>query len=351
MNIQGCIPRFIRGHGSLILTILSGIGMIATVVATAKVAPKAESELQNELHWKIHHRVDEMMDEAEANGHGSEPEDWTDDEHAELYDRAEQETSLTIMDKIKTAGPIYAPVILLGLCTLGCMAGAQILNTRQQAMMALALSAVTQNFGAYRDEIRKEYGNEADKKAYENARKEIGKLNDEIRQLENIKGVSIFGIATAPGVIFKSDMANIERAFLHFNRNLILRGWGTLEELYEFIGLPKGTPIAQAMDDSYGWNEYLNEVEFGCSFLDYHLDEVEMDNGQKAYLIYFDIPPYLLDRNDLMDGDWDVINDGEYYEGYDYDTAKKLLKSGIEQVPMLIDSASHYVGAPMLCGW
>lgn len=349
MNIQGCIPRFIRGHGSLILTILSGIGLIATVVATAKQAPKAEKELEAELNYKVHQRVDELMDEAVEQGHDE--ENWTDDEQFDLYTRAERETSLTIGERINATGSIWLPVILLGLGTLGCMAGAQILNTRQQAMMALALSAVTQNFGAYRDEIRKEYGNEADKKAYENARKEIGKLNDEIRQLENIKGVSIFGIATAPGVIFKSDMANIERAMLHFNRNLILRGWGTLEELYEFIGLPKGTPIAQAMDDSYGWNEYLNEVEFGCGFLDYRLDEVEMDNGQKAYLIHFDIPPYLLDRNDLLDGDGDVINDGEYYEGYDYNAAKRLLKSGIEQVPMLIDSASHYVGAPMLCGW
>jgi hypothetical protein len=247
------------------------------------------------------------------------------------------------MDKIKTSGPIYAPVILLGLGMLGCMVGAQILNARQQAMMALALSAVTQNFGAYRDEIRKEYGNEADKKAYENARKEIGKLNDEIRQLENIKGVSTFGIATAPGVIFKSDMANIERAFLHFNRNLILRGWADLEELYSFLGLPvEGLRIAdRAPDENYGWNAYMNEVEWGCSWFDYRLSKVTTMKGESAYMIDFDIPPYRIDG-----ANYDENDPGEFYDGYLPDEAKRILYKGLEQVPVLIDSSTHFVGAP-----
>ena len=351
MNIQGCIPRFIRGHGSLILTILSGIGLIATVVETVKVAPKAESELQNELHWKIHHRVDEMMDEAEANGHGSEPEDWTDDEHAELYDRAEQETSLTIMEKIKTAGPIYAPVILLGLSTLGCMVGAQILNARQQAMMALALSAVTQNFGAYRDEIRKEYGAEADRKAYAESQKKVKALEAEVKRLENIKGVCSFGIATIPGLIFRSDMANVERAFLHFNRNLILRGWADLSELYSFLGLPEEEWefVKKKPDENFGWNAYVNEVEFGMNWLDYGLKEVETEDGQKAYLIYFDVPPYRIDG--VVDEAGDIIDEGAEYAGYDIEEAERMLRQGVDRIPMLIDSTTHYVGAPMLCGW
>ena len=65
MNFAGCIPRFLKAHGSLILTILSGFGLVATVVETAKVAPEAEKDLQEELHWQTHFRVDELMEEAE----------------------------------------------------------------------------------------------------------------------------------------------------------------------------------------------------------------------------------------------------------------------------------------------
>lgn len=349
MGFYGCIPRFIKAHGSLILTVLSGIGLIGTVVETAKVAPKAEKELQDELHWKIHHRVDEMMDEAEANGHGSEPEDWTDDEHAELYDRAEQETSLTLMEKIKTAGPIYAPVILLGLGTLGCMAGAQILNARQQAVLTMACAALSRDFSAYRQEIREEYGAEADRKAYNESQKKVKLLEAEVKRLENIKGVCTFGIATLPGVIFRSDMANIERAFLHFNRNLILRGWADLGELYSFIGLPEELWkfVNRAPDEDFGWNAYINEVEFGCSFFDYFLDKVQTEDDSEVYMIEFNIPPY---RITGIEHDQDILEPDDYYSGYLPREARELIKRGVDTVPILIDSATHYVGAPMLCG-
>ena len=350
MNWYGCIPRFIKAHGSLILTILGGLGLVGTVAVTAKQAPKAEKALEEELHWKIHHRVDEMMDEAEANGHGSEPEDWTDDEHAELYDKAELETSLTIMEKVRTAGPIYAPVILLGLATLGCMAGAQILNTRQQAALLGACALLQQDFSAYRKEIRDEYGEEADKKAYTESQKKIKLLEEEVKRLENIKGVCSFGIATTPGLIFRSDMANIERAFLHFNRNLILRGWADLEELYSFLGIDEAQweYISKPADENYGWNQYVNEVEFGVAWLDYNLKEVESKDGGKAYLIWFDVPPYRLDE--LEEGD-EILGEGKYYTQYDPEKAAKILQRGINDIPMLIDSTTHHVGAPMLCGW
>ena len=347
MNIQGCIPRFIKGHGSLILTILSGLGLIGTVAVTAKQAPKAEKELREELNWKIHHKVDEMMDEAEANGHGAEPEDWTDDEHAELYDIAERDTQLTVMEKIKVAGPIYAPVILLGLGTLGCMAGAQILNTRQQAALMAAYALMQKEFGAYRQEIRDIHGEEADKKALAESRKKIRMLESEVRRLEDIKNVQTFGISTLPGVIFRSDMANIERAFLHFNRNLILRGWADLQELYSLIGLPdKGLEIVgRAPDEDYGWNAYINGIDYECGFLDYRLKPVTDADGNEAYLIDFDIPPYRIDSIEY-DEETGTDKAGEDYEGYRPDEAARLLKRGVNDIPVLIDSVTHTVDAP-----
>lgn len=345
MNIQGCIPRFIKGHGSLILTILSGLGLIGTVVVTAKQAPKAEKELREELNWKVHRKVDEMMDEAEANGHGSEEDDWTDDEHAELYDIAERDTQLTVMEKIKVAGPIYAPVILLGLGTLGCMAGAQILNTRQQAALIGAYALMQKEFGAYRQEIRDIHGEEADKKAFAESQKKIRMLESEVRRLEDIKNVQTFGISTLPGVIFRSDMANIERAFLHFNRNLLLRGWADLNELYSFLGLPeKGMEIiGRAPDEDYGWNCYINETQFGGGFLDYRLIDVVTVDGEVVKMIDFVIPPYRIDgENFEEDGPCDI------YSGYLPEEARQMLKKGVEQIPFLIDYASHFVGAPAI---
>lgn len=331
MGFYGCIPRFVKNHASLILTVLSGLGLVGTAVTAAKVAPKAEKELQDELHRKIHHRVEE---------------EWTGDEHAGVYARAERETSLTVMEKIKVAGPIYAPVILLGLGTLGCIAGSQILNTKQQAALMGAYALLQKDFGAYRQEIRNEYGSEADRKAWIESQKKVRALEAEVKRLEEIKNVCTFGIATLPGVIFRSDMANIERAFLHFNRNLVLGEGRTLEELYSFIGLPEETwkYIQKAPDEDYGWNEYINEVEFGCAFLDYRLEKIEADDGTDIYMINFDIPPYRLD----LWTDKDVLDPGDWYDGYKPEEARRMLKKGIDQIPMLIDSTTHTAFAPRM---
>lgn len=343
MGFYGCIPRFIKNHGSLILTVLSGLGLVGTVVVTAKQAPKAEKELQEEWRWKVHRRVDALMNEAETNGH--DPDEWTDDEQCDLYWKAEQETSLTLTEKIKTAGPVYAPVILLGLGTLGCMAGAQILNTKQQAALLGAYALLQKDFGAYRQEIRDTYGEEADKKALTESRKKVRTLEAEVKRLEAIKSVQTFGIATLPGVIFRSDMGNIERAFLHFNRKLVLRGYADLPELYKFIGLSEEmwNFIAKAPDEDFGWNAYLNEVQFGCSFMDYRLETVKGADGTEIYMIDFDIPPYRIDGPE-----YDEDDPGEYYEGYDPKEARRMLQRGLRDIPVLIDSVTNIVEAPRI---
>ena len=350
MGLHGCVPRFIARHGSLILTILAGIGLVGTTVVTARQAPKADDKLWVALRNKRYDRATELVEEAEANGKSQSPEK----AYAEAYEQAEEEIGLTVKEKIEIAGPYYAPVILLGLLTLGCMAGAQILNTKQQAALIGAYALLQKEYGAYRQEIREEYGVEADKKALSESKKKIANLEAEVKRLEDIKGIRSFGLATLPGVIFRSDIANIERAFLHFNRNLILRGWADLEELYSFLGLPEdqwefvkragGGNLADG--EKYGWNCYLNEVNYGISWVDYRIREVKTAYGDIVYMIDFDVPPYMVEGPD-----YDEESPGIFYNGYDPQEAMRLLKMGAEQIPLLIDSTTHYVGAPMLCGW
>lgn len=359
MNIQGCIPRFIKGHGSLILTILSGAGLIGSVILTAKQAPKAEGAL-------IEAEQDKQAEILKARIYAIEaPYGYTESYYEKVdnvcNDMNDNLPKLSVMEKIKVAGPIYAPVILLGLATMGCMAGAHILDAKKQAAILSAYAMLQQDFKAYRQEIRDEYGEEADRKAWIESQKRVKVLEEEVKRLENIKGVCNFGIATIPGLIFRSDMGNIDMAMLHFNRNLILRGWASLGELYSFLGLPEDQWkfVKKEDDEEYGWNAYIDEVEWGVAFLDYRLTECETKDGEKAYLIDFDVPPYKIDGYEQYD---DIKTPGETYSGYDPDEAKRMLIQGVDQIPMLIDSASSNVHAPsmyeewkenrpMTCGW
>lgn len=342
MDIQGCIPRFIKGHGSLILTILGAAGLLATVIETAKQAPKAETALVEAEQDKQAEILKARIDAIEV------PDGYTESYYEKLdnvyIDMNDNPVKLSIMEKLKVAGPIYAPVILLGLATIGCMAGAHILDVKKQAAILSAYALLQQDFKAYRQEIRDEYGEEADRKAWIESQKRVKVLEEEVKRLENIKGVCNFGIATIPGLIFRSDMANVERAMLHFNRNVCLRGWGTLEELYSFLGLPDEVwGFAKKEDDEdYGWNQYEDEVKFDQGWVDYILDEVTTADGEKAYLIDFVVPPYQLNGED---------DEAHFYPGHNRSEAKRMLAAGMKQIPMLIDSTTHYCGAPMVCGW
>ena len=142
---------------------------------------------------------------------------------------------------------------------MGCMAGAHILDMKKQAAMTAAYALLEQSFGGYRGEIREKYGAEADREAYISSQEKIKNLQAEVKRLEKLKGVFSFGIATAPGLIFRASMAQVENAFAHFNRNLHMRGYADLKELHEFLGLPVNNPMISsptAPDEEYGWNDY-----------------------------------------------------------------------------------------------
>ena len=329
MNIQGCIPRFLKAHGSLILTILSGLGLISTVAVTAKVAPQAEYAISDALIGKIGDEQARLIKE----GAGS---------SEKCYDLALENTSLTFTEKIDAAGTYYIPVILLGLATMGCIAGAHILSVKQQASLLAAYGLLNQQFGAYREEIRGEYGDEADKKAYKASQEKVKNLTAEIEQLKKLKGYYTFAIATAPGLIFRANMAQIENAFLHFNRNLMLRGYGCVKELHDFIGLPVDNPLISpptSPDEDYGWNEYMNQVNYECAMVDYVMEDVTANDGEIVHVIIPSIPPYRLDVEDE--------NDLQDYEPYDISRTREMAKYGFADAPMQAEvDPEHYCENP-----
>lgn len=114
---------------STILTWLGVAGVIGTGIATAKAAPKAAK----------------LLEEAEL----------------------EKGSELTTIEKVKTAGPVYIPAILLGASTIGCILGANVLNQRTQASMASAYALLDNSYKEYRNKVDDIYGDDADSQVLE----------------------------------------------------------------------------------------------------------------------------------------------------------------------------------------
>lgn len=308
MNFFGCVPRFVKNHAGWILTILGVAGLGTTAYLVAEETPEAKQELQDEYHWKVHHWVDEQMDIAEKNG--KDPDSWTDDEHADLYDLAERTVSLTFMEKFNIIAGSYLPAILVGTATAGCIIGSQVVSQRKNALLAAAYIALGREFAQYRKVIRVEYGEEADKRALECSKMEIKRLNAELEKMKAENGPFYYTIASLPGVIFEASPKDLHNAFYHFERNLIL-GKGELKELYSMIGIPE-TIWATGDADKYGWDEYENEVTWGSPAGGIVVKEIGKRDGVPVYLIDFTIPPYELDR------DYGGEDSGINFEYYDY---------------------------------
>jgi hypothetical protein len=101
MGFYGCIPKFLKNHGSLILSILAGGGVVGTAVASALAAPEAKEKLNKYRIEKVYDRKHEIMDWMISNGHMV---SFSEDEHVDLYYRADSEVKLTLGEKIRIAG-------------------------------------------------------------------------------------------------------------------------------------------------------------------------------------------------------------------------------------------------------
>ena len=91
-----------------ILTVIGGIGVIATSIMAARATPTALKVLEN----------------------------------------AEEEKGeeLTVREKIETVGPVYLPTVITGVCTLMCIFGANTLNKRQQASLMSAYALFNNSY-------------------------------------------------------------------------------------------------------------------------------------------------------------------------------------------------------------
>lgn len=89
--------RLLGKNTPTILTVVGGEGVIATTVTAAKATPKAIDILEKA--------------------------------------RNEKGEELTKLEVVKLAGPVYIPSVIIGVSTIACIAGANILNKRQQAAL------------------------------------------------------------------------------------------------------------------------------------------------------------------------------------------------------------------------
>lgn len=253
---------YLKRSSPTILTCLGAIGVVATSVLAVKATPKAMDII------RAHEGTDH-----EGNYYGP-----------------------TKLEVVQSCWKCYIPAALVGLSTIACIFGANVLNKRNQASLASACALLSESYRQYRKAAKTVYGEDADKKIKIEAAKNIPVsakgcyIYDP--ELES-ESEEILFYDTFCQRYFTSTMASVLNAQYHVNRNFALRGYSTINELYDFLGLEE-----QFGGDLIGWSAD-EMLESGLTpWIEFENRFTKMDDGLECYIISTLFGPTILNPDD-----------------------------------------------------
>lgn len=244
---MGKFSTGLRQSSPTILTVLGIAGVVGTTVMAVRATPKA---------MKL---IKAKKDELETD-------------------------KLTPQELVETTWKCYIPSVLIGVGTVTCIIGIGVMDRRNQAALASAYAMVNESYKQYRQAAKKVYGADADDKI-------CAEMAKDAMIADNGWGYQTYnmGMDTESERIlcydmfskryFNTTMAAVINAQYHINRNLQLRGYCTLNEYYEFLGI-NGVDLGNEM----GWN--LQDIyEGGEMWLDFDNRKTDLEDGLECVII------------------------------------------------------------------
>lgn len=239
--------------GSIVMTILSAVGVVATAVLTARETPEAEKKLE-----KI---------------------------------RTDKDRDLTFVETVKTVAPVYAPAIATGIATVSCIIGTKVLDKKSQASLLGAYTLLKKTYEQYKGKVVELYGRDGHRdiirKIEESDEQNASKVTDVYRggELESLDP----GDSNEEKVLFydkysrryfNSTVSNVLRAEYYTNRDLALDCIVTVNRFYSYLGIDPisdGDQYAWSMADEICWIDFdhpktARDAEIDCRIIDFSVD-------------------------------------------------------------------------------
>lgn len=241
---------FIKKNAGTILSVMGSIGVVATAITAARAAPKAIK----------------LLDDA----------------------REEKGSKLSKMEIAQIGFKTYLPVGLVSAATITCIMSANVLSHNKQANITSAYALLDQSYKDYRRKVIEMYGEETDHKIIEaiavDRAQEVhisaSYMFDNVDlSLDDRSGKPALWYEEYSKRFFEATIEQILSAEYHLNRNYILRGCATINEMYDFFGLD---PVEWG--DDLGW-EPMDESEFWIEFNHF---KAKLDDGTEFYIL--DLP-------------------------------------------------------------
>lgn len=228
-------------------TILTGLGVAGTV-STAVMAAKATPKAMDLLLYAKNKKYETQLAEFRENPNHQHLEPVIDN-------------NLTILETIGAVLPAYGPSLIMGTATIGCILGANYLNTKKMAALASLYSLSEATLRDYQAKTRELIG---EKKAQAITDEVAGEaLNrapwEDGKAIQTGKGSTLF-FDPYSGRYFYNDYQVLRAAQNDVNALIIGDFCASLNDFYDRIGLD--TTI---QGDEVGWNmENMCELTFSA---------------------------------------------------------------------------------------
>lgn len=198
---------------------------------------------------------------------------------------------------------LYAPSILLGAASIGCLTKSHGMLMRRNAALTAAYVAVDQAFSRYRGRVVEKYGEEQDREfRYGSEEVEVidenGKLTTETRVPEDAESMYARFFDQTCDVWSKDPEYNA--AWLNgqqqwFNNLLHLRGYVFLNEVYKALGMQE-TEAGQVVGWRLSKEGTANSIDFGI-YNAYDEAKRAFVNGREgAILLDFNVDGVIFDK-------------------------------------------------------
>lgn len=203
----------------------------------------------------------------------------------------ENGSPLTKTEVVKTVWKNYIPALGAFLCTTACIVGANISNKRAQASLAAAYALVSKSYNRYQSKCKELFGKDAHEKIISSIAAE--KSADTVMTAGGIcYNASLdFGDNEEEALFydsfsdryFRSTVSRILQAEYHLNRNYVLRGYVSVNEFYDFLGISN-------IDggDDIGWNGCDGDI----MWIDFDHHKETLDDGLEVHFIQMIFIPY-----------------------------------------------------------
>lgn len=188
-------------------------------------------------------------------------------------------------EKVKLLFPIYIPVVATTLFTLGAIFAGYGVSRKMYAGLASAYGVLAKNYRDYQSKVKDVCGEEV----HINILREIAKDHCDICPSPE-ETVGFDDVVTFYDELsnryFQSTKLAVRNAEYHLNRNFILKGYATLNEFYEFIGIDKVEG-----GDNIGWTADAGAEFYGYQFIDFEHEDVVLEDGMECCILSCVFPP------------------------------------------------------------